>query len=238
VPVRSLRAVRSRLGDERGFTLTEMVVACVLGTLTLMVVIGLVDAARNASSRVEARVDGTQRGRVAMEQVTQRLRSQACIGTLTPIVAGDATSVTFYADLGGEQFVPEKRRLLVTGGDLKEQIWTGTGTVPDVTFPNAPTKERLVLKNVLPVKDDVGNDMPYFTFFAYDDQARANPSVKLSVPLSANDLKLVVRTQVAFKAKPFNKQDPRVDTNFVNAVTTRFAEPLAIDPTKRGPQCA
>ena len=65
---------------------------------------GMVDVSQRASSRVEARVDSTQRGRVAMEQVTQRLRSQVCLGSASPIVSATDTDVTFFADLGDEQF--------------------------------------------------------------------------------------------------------------------------------------
>lgn len=149
----ALRLARGRLREERGFTLTEMLVALAIGTATLTVIMNLVVASHAASSRVVARVDGTQRGRVAMEQATQRLRSQVCLGSNAPIIAGNQDSVTFYADLGDEQFRPEKRRLFVSGSDLREQIWEGTGTPPSVTYPATPTRERVVLQDVEPVKE-------------------------------------------------------------------------------------
>src|SRR4051794_28138499 len=86
--------LRARLRSERGFTIIEMLVASAIGVVVLLVLLNLLDATQTATSRVTARVDGTQRGRTAMEQVTQRLRSQTCVSSLTPIIVGDTTSPT------------------------------------------------------------------------------------------------------------------------------------------------
>ena len=131
--------VRARLRCQRGFTLIEMVVACFTGMIVLLALLNLLDSAQTASSRTIARVDGTQRGRVAMEQVTQRLRSQICLGAALPLITTDAASptdansITFYSDLGnGSDFLPEKRRLYVSGTDLKAVSYT------HLTLPTTP----------------------------------------------------------------------------------------------------
>jgi hypothetical protein len=186
-------------------------------------------------------VDGTQQGRTAMEQVTQRLRSQTCLGALTPIIIGDAasptdaTSVTFYADLGNAtDFVPEKRRLYVSGTDLREAVTTGVGNAPTTTFPGPP-KDRLIMRGIKPVAQGAGN-LPYFRYYAFDTATPAQPSVEVKPPLVAADSGRIVQLVVAFRATA-GKED-RVDTNFVNAVYSRAANPGSTDPTKRGPQCS
>jgi prepilin-type N-terminal cleavage/methylation domain-containing protein len=227
---------RRRLGAERGMTLVELLVTMVVGSTTLLAVMGLVEASQGASGRVTGRVDGTQRGRVAMEQVTQRLRSQTCLGLAPPIVAGDDDSVTFYADMGDETWRAQKRRLFVAGGALKEEIFDGTGTMPALTFPSTPTTTRVVLDGVRPYQSTP--TPPYFRFYAYDDQTPARPDALLNAPLSAADIPRVARVELSFSAGNVAVSDRNVDTNFRNGVTTRFANPTDPDPLKRGPQCS
>lgn len=232
--------MRARLRSEGGFTLIEMVVACMVGMVVLFALLNLLDSAQNASSRTVARVDGTQRGRVAMEQVTQRLRSQICLGSAVPLIVTDtasptdANSVTFYSDLGnGSDFLPEKRRIYVSGTDLKERVIAGTGLPPSTTFTSTP-RDRILMQNIKPVVQN-GVNLPYFRYYAFDTAAVPQPTVELKPPLKAADPALIVQVVIAFRAGS-GKED-RVDTNFVNGVYSRAADPGSPDPNRRGPQC-
>ena len=113
--MRLMRAARARLAAEDGFTLTELMVACAVGMIVILAATNLLDSSGRASGSVLDRVDGNQRGRVAMEQITQRLRSQVCpVDGATPVLYGDGNQVTFYADLSTRTdglFQPEVRRL-------------------------------------------------------------------------------------------------------------------------------
>ena len=229
------RRLAERLRSERGFTLIELLVTVLIGMLTLMIVVELVDVSQGASSRVQSRVDGTQRGRVAMEQVTQALRSQVCLGSTPPVIAGDDDSVTVYVDMEDEVYRPQQRRIHVTDGDLWEETFVGTGDPPDMTYPASPTSTRVVLEGIKRYQDPT--TVPYFRFFAYDASDPARPDELLPTPLSPSDIPRVVRVETAFSVAGVNSQDARVDTNFKNGVTTRLANPMDPDPTKRGPQC-
>jgi Prokaryotic N-terminal methylation motif len=233
---RRLRSMLARLRGERGFTLVEMLVSGFVGTIILLVLLNLVDASQSATARVEGRVDSTQRGRVAMEQVAQRLRAQTCLGSLPPIVAGDGSSVTFFSDLGDDDEVPEKRVLYVSGGHLWEELYEGVGELPSTTFPTLTVKRRLV-DGVGPAKDDAGASLPYFRYYAYDSGTTASPSVEVKPPFAADDTKRIVRVMVAFKAALPDKNYDKVDTDFVTAATMRHTDPASTDPTRRGPQC-
>jgi prepilin-type N-terminal cleavage/methylation domain-containing protein len=233
--------LRRRLGSESGFTLIEMLVASVIGVVVLISTLTLLDASQTASSRVVARVDGTQRGRVAMEQVSQRLRSQICLGAQVPLIIGDATSptdansVTFYSDLGnGSDFLPEKRRIYVSGTDLRERVIAGTGLPPNTTFTNTP-RDRIIMQNIKPVVQG-GSDLAYFRYYTFDQMAVPQPTIELKPPLAAADASRIVQVVVAFRASA-GKED-RVDTNFVNGVYSRAADPGNTDSAKRGPQCS
>jgi len=237
----TLARLRGRLRDQRGFTLIEMLVASTIGVVVLLVLLNLLDASQTATGRVVARVDGTQRGRTAMEQVTQRLRSQTCVGPITPIIIGDATSptdansVTFYADLGSPaDFVPEKRRLYVSGTDLREKITPGVGNPPTTTFPG-PAKDRLIMQGIKPVTQGAGT-LPYFRYYAFDDATPPQPTVQLTPPLAAADSTRIVQVTVAFR--PSSGREDRVDTNFVNSIYSRAGNPGAALLADRGPQCS
>jgi prepilin-type N-terminal cleavage/methylation domain-containing protein len=233
--------LRRRLRSERGFTLIEMLVASAIGLVVLTVMLGLLDSSQTASSRVAARVDGTQRGRVAMEQVTQRLRSQICLGAATPLIVGDATSptdansVTFYSDLGnGSDFLPEKRRIYVSGTDLKERIIAGAGLPPNTTFTATP-RDRTLMQNIKPVVQN-GVNLAYFRYYTFDTATPPQPTVEVKPPLVAADSGRIVQVVIAFSAG--SGKEARVDTNFVNGVYSRAADPGSPDPNKRGHQCS
>jgi hypothetical protein len=215
-----------------------------------VVVLDLVDASQGASSRVEGRVDSTQRGRAAMELVMQRLRSQTCVAVTggqngstqePPIESGDDNQVSFYADLGdGSDFQPELRRIYVSGNDLLEDVSDGilTANGASWTFPNANSgATHVILDRVAPVTDSAGNTQPYFRYFAYDTSPAALPSVPLSTPLSVADRARVVKVEIAFKAIPSTDNDNLSDTVFDNSVITRFGDPSSSDPNNRGPVC-
>ena len=182
-----LHWTRRRLRDQSGFTLMELIVATGLGMVIVIAALGLMDSSQTSGARVSARVDGTQRARAALEQLTQRLRSQVCVGFNTPVVSAKESEITFYADFGDEAFTPEKRRFYIAGDQLREQVWAGVGTPPNVTFPTL-TRERVVISGIERVKDGTGNPMPWFTYFAYDASSPTEPREQLPATVPIADL--------------------------------------------------
>ena len=122
--------IRSRLRAERGFTLIELLVAISIGAIVVTAAINLMEASVRASNEVVDRFDGLQKGRLALEEITQRLRAQVCPDKATPaVVDATASSLSFFTELsaadasGNPTFAPEGRRITFGSGKITEEVW-------------------------------------------------------------------------------------------------------------------
>jgi prepilin-type N-terminal cleavage/methylation domain-containing protein len=226
----------TRLRDEEGFTLVELLVSMVIGTIVILAAFMVLDATGTLARKAQDRVDATQRGRLAMDVIGSELRSQVCLpGAIPPMEAGAMpTSFIFYANLGDEDDAPTKRRIYVQGDALMEQIWTGTyAGIPGaqtVTWSASPAQKTLVQ----PVAQ-VGAT-PYFRFWGFDVSLPATINTPLdATPLSAADAAKVVQVDVNFASRPTRATaaSPR-DAVFQQSIFFRTADPM--DPGK-GPKC-
>ncbi len=168
-----------------GFTLVELLVTMVLGMVVLGGLVGLLTTSEHAGKRISDRVDAAQRGRNAMESMTQELRAMVCLpspavgSAPVPIVSADATQVTWYANLdqsatvdangdGDAAYDPQQRRLRIVGNPatgpvtIFEDRWTGALPVVPATAP--PTSTRVVLDGVLPSANS-GTTVPFFSYY-------------------------------------------------------------------------
>ena len=68
-----------RVTRERGFTLVEMMVAVLAGTVVMGALFAILDLTLRQTSRTITQVDATQRARTAMESIETELHS-ACVG--------------------------------------------------------------------------------------------------------------------------------------------------------------
>jgi prepilin-type N-terminal cleavage/methylation domain-containing protein len=198
------------LRSEDGFTLVELLVGMIIGTVVLIASLTVLDGAVQLTSKVNSRVDAVQRGRTAMDLMVRDLRSQVCVGRLTnattgatstddPLIAGSDTSVDFYTDLGdGSTTRPPSRRTLTfdpTARTIVERIFVPTGNRGAYVFPTTATSTRTLLTDV--VQDGT---TPIFQFFAYDTATPPAPTVALASPLSATDEQRTVKIGITFKA--------------------------------------
>jgi prepilin-type N-terminal cleavage/methylation domain-containing protein len=205
---------RPRLNDERGFTLPELLVAMFVGMIVLLAAFMVLDRSFTASGQIADRSDALQRGRLAMGLVTRQLRSQVCVGTTNPpVVAGSATSVTFYADLG-DGTKPIQRRTLTydpTADTITESVINGAGTYPSLTFTTPPTTKPLLTK-VEPIIDG-GTERPIFRYYGYKVGGAPGELEQLAAPLSTTTRKRVSAMKIGFRAFP-----DRSLTNDANSV--------------------
>jgi type II secretory pathway pseudopilin PulG len=234
-----------RLRDEQsGFTLVELVVSSAIGMVVLLALFGLVDVTQTGSSRVTQRVDASQRGRTAMEQMTQALRSVVCAkapADASPgvIAVGEDQQVQVYTAIQGvtpgqaapNALEPELReyRFDPAGDRLVETAWKGAGTLPNLTFPDEPRRRSVLTHVAAPSGGAV------FSYFAFGDDGRIDPT-PLATPLSDADRPRVARIGVRFVSRPSDGSAERaVQAPFDDVVSIR----LPIDPSTpgAGPSC-
>ena len=233
------RRLRQLGRDQSGFTLPELITAMAIGMIVLLAAFTLLDKAVSGSTKLSARQDATQRGRLAMEIITRELRSQVCLGDGQPITAGNNDGVTFYANLSTTADSADKRVLRYVAAEKRiyEDIYTGTGAFPDLTFPASPTRTRDLLKPVMPVVDGTVT-RPMFRYYKYKVGGTPGELQQLSSPLSAVDAPDVVMIKVAFQSLPTRVIER--DTDVVDGAT--FESDIYVrlaDPTQpaEGPRC-
>jgi prepilin-type N-terminal cleavage/methylation domain-containing protein len=219
--------------SEAGYTLVELLVAMGIGLVVVTGAFTLIGAAFPLASRTQERVDATQRGRVALDQMLTQLRSQVCIGsTQPPIYDARDDSVTFHASLGNESSAPQRRTLTFSGGTVTEQIVQGTGTNPAWTFTGTPTV-RAVATGLAQ-----NGTTPVFRYYAYTTAAPYEPTRLLdpvgTASLTAAELAQVVRVDVAFLSKPQQAGARAQPVAFQGYVQTRTADPMS---PASGPNC-
>jgi prepilin-type N-terminal cleavage/methylation domain-containing protein len=226
----------TRLRNEDGFTLVELLVSMVIGTIVILAAFMVLDATGTLATKAQDRVDATQRGRLAMDIIGSELRSQVCLpGAIPPMEAGAGpTGFTFYSNLLDVDAAPQKRHIYILGDAIMEQTWTGTfaGTpgAQTVNWAATPTQRTLVQ----PVAQ-VGVT-PYFKFWGFDVALPATINTELNItPLSAADAAKVVQVDVSFVSRPTRAKaaSPR-DSIFQQSIFFRTADPM--DPGK-GPKC-
>jgi len=218
--------------ESGGFTLIELMVAATVGVLVLLVAFALLDASSQSYTRVDTRLDGTQRARRAMDWFERTIRSQACPDQTTPaLMEATNSSVTLWADFGGTNFNPVQHKLELTNGKLVDS--TLTGTYPNQVVSSAST---------LATKIGLDGATPHFRNYAFQpgvNGAPTLPSLQLNPQangmLSAADLKKVVRVSIDFAALPTKyTTSTQLTTVLQNDIDARTADPS--DPT--GPKCA
>jgi type II secretory pathway pseudopilin PulG len=219
------------LRDERGYSLIELLVATSIGVGVLLGAFTLSSAFLHAQTRVSDRSESIARGRTAMEQIVQQLRSQVCLGPGYPAITyGDGSRITFYGDLANSTFTPEQRDLTYSGGTLTERVYPGTptGAQPPFTFARTPSRTRVVLNRMQLQRTARGVDVPFFRFYSFDGNDPIRPSRLLTTPLSANDAQRVVQVSVSYAALP-SRGAGTIPEPFTANVYVRTADPTDPD---------
>jgi prepilin-type N-terminal cleavage/methylation domain-containing protein len=224
--------VTERLHDERGFTLTELLVAVTIGMVILMAAFMVLDRTISASGQIADRTEALQRGRTAMDLMTRELRSQVCLGTTKPIVSGNDTSVTFYSDLSSGNPMVIKRRTITYSSStnkITEVAVTGTGTYPDLSFTGAAVNTT-VLNKVKQIMDG-STARPIFKYYGYQTGTTNGTPVELT----ASELGRVAVIKIGFRSyaeRPISNDSD--SATLENDVYVRVAVPTQ---SQGAPEC-
>ena len=117
----------SRLRNQDGFTVMEVLMAITVGFVVLAATLGLLESSVRLNTGLISKTDAMQRARLAMDMVTQDLRSQVCLDfDDAAVVAGTDDSITFYGDFTEYGTRPKKRKLTFMG-NLKRMLFSEIG---------------------------------------------------------------------------------------------------------------
>jgi prepilin-type N-terminal cleavage/methylation domain-containing protein len=221
--------------EESGFTLVELLVACTIGTIVLLATFMTLDSSVVLTGKVTDRVDRTQRSRVAMEDITRKLRSQVCPAAGQPsIISADDYSVRFYSFLGTRPFVSDIREISwdTNTNSIIEKKWLGSTTTPNTAWAATPTS-RTVISDVKPTFVS-GNSGPRGPVFRYFLSGSASP---LTTPLSATNAAATTRISLAFMTYAQSKNLTGPATTLQNEIFVRTSDPNATSGST-APDCA
>jgi type II secretory pathway component PulJ len=242
--------------DERGFTLPELLITCIIALTVSLATFSLIDFVMRRSGEIATRVETVQRGRTAMDQVTRLLRSQVCAWRADDtamtgsrsLYAGSPTSVTPFADFSSEAVVsgtiaaPVLRTVTLSSPDngiLTETATPGqwVGGKVSYTYSGAATTTRQVVTNVSLYRPSAGGDpVPLFRYFKFNTANPPQPVTEIAQgrALTADELETVAKITVTFRVLS-TKGSAKGSTVLTDDVYVRTADPNAEDPQ---PRCA
>jgi prepilin-type N-terminal cleavage/methylation domain-containing protein len=229
---------RPDLRGEEGFTLPELLVAIAIGTIILLATMTMLDTTVSIGTKVNKRVDATQRGRAAMTIIVRDLRSQVCLPGDPPIGsirAASDSSVDVYADLGdGSAAKPPQRRTITfnpTARTITESIYTPTGSAGSYVFPTSPTATRTLLTDV--AQDGTTPVFQYYPVDTTPDDDSQNPAAfAAATGVTAASLDDIARIVIRYRVFPAGSTAVNGRSVVLqDEVYRRAIDPNATDPT-------
>jgi Tfp pilus assembly protein PilW len=214
--------------SERGTTLVELLVAMAAGIVVMAALATLILTMIHGTARVSARVDATQRARIAVTRIIEQLHSACIAPKAAPVLEkSTGTNLRFIHAVGsqGSQVapIPTKTEIKYSSGTLTQYDYTGTGTYPATTYAATPTTTILATK-VTPIP-------PSSSIFTY--AGSSSGAVTEIVPgaegLSSTQAIGVIEVRVALNASPLaSASSPVVDADA--AASIRDAAVLRLTP--------
>lgn len=233
---RALRCGAARLRDDAGFTLLEVLVAALIGTIVTGAAFSFLIFANEDASHITERVGVDQRARIALQRVVSELHSVCVAPGVVPIVEGSNSTVMKFVSEAGEEAAltaPELHELVFTApsgsklGTLVENTYKNTGgNAASYTWATTPASTTKVLNGVEETSYQTEKPTPVFRYYRYYQEGDAVPLEHTSVPygeinpnalasVTSSTARLVVKVTLAFTVTPegteaisFNKDRP------------------------------
>jgi Tfp pilus assembly protein PilW len=213
-----------KLSDETGTTLVELMVALMAGLVIFGALTTMVVTTMHGSARVTARVEATQRARIAMVRVMEQLHSACVTPEIAPVRTGSTGNSLKFVHQTGSAVSPTPILSVVSyaSGTLTQSDYAATGgTSPSWTFASTPSSTRTLLTKVAPISPSTS----IFSYYRYSNGAIA--STPQSTPLTAEEAALTVEVRAGISADPLSKpvKDANVDANVRNSASLRLTPP-------------
>jgi Tfp pilus assembly protein PilW len=216
-------------GDERGFTLIEVLVSLFTGMIVLIATFSLLDISLANSSRIADRASANQRGRTAMERILLDLHS-SCVspaissGKEWPVKEGSEPTVLKVISQEGTE-------PLFANVHLHEIKLTEAGTLTDTTYLSTspyepkvgyqfPAKALGTTTVLTGVSKTAGE--PVFRYYEYEKETGTLSKTPLTTPLTKAGAEGAVKVTIAFTVAPEsgNKKADR-QVNLTSSIVLR-----------------
>lgn len=161
---------RIDIRDERGTTLMEVMVALAAGMVVMFALTMAIVVTLHSSARVSARVDATQRARIATSRIMEQLHSACVLPEIAPVQAeSTGTSLRFVHQTGsGVALTPILSVITLSGGTLSESDYKATaGPLPAWTFESTAYATKTLLTKVAPIAPSSA----IFSYYTYANGA-------------------------------------------------------------------
>lgn len=198
--------------DERGTTLTEVVVGLAAGAFVLAALSTVIVVSMRNTTRISAHVDANQRARITLNKVTEQLHSACVAPQIAPVVAGSTGTELIFLHQTGSAVAPTpiKSKIRLEGTTLSQLDYASTGgTAPEWTFSATASPTTQLMTNVQPTP-------PSTSIFGYYAYANGRISALLPTPLSSEDALRTVLVTVGFTAAPL--KTPIGDANAATSI--------------------
>ena len=216
-------SISERIADESGTTLVELMVALMTGLVILSALTMLILTTMHGSARVTARVEATQRGRIALVRVMEELHSACVTPELAPVQTGsEGNSLKFVHQTGSAvQPTPVYSVITFSNGTLSQQDYEVTGTAPKWGQGAAIGSPKTLLTDVSPTPPASS----IFSYYRYENGAVSETPQK--TPLEETEAELTVEVHTALTAAPEHTPvaDAGASADIENSATLRLTPP-------------
>jgi hypothetical protein len=182
-----------------------------------------------------------QRGRIAMDAITQQLRSQVCFDMdNSAIVAGsDENHVTFYSDYTAADDAPVKRTITITGRGIVSERYDPPAPLP-AEFepdddPDVPNGSSLLLENAV-LLQEAGQPQPvdFLRYYAYEEvDGLLTATDELDPPLDEAEAARAARVEITYVSRPTGASDGKRNVTLNDEIMARHSDPnLAVPDPK------
>jgi hypothetical protein len=190
---------RRLIREERGTTLAELVVGMGAGAVVLLGLTTLIVVSLHTTTRVSARVDATQRARMALTQTLDQLHSACIAPKISPIRKGSTGTSLAFVHAAGSAVAPTPVLTVISlsGTTLSQSDYAyKSGNPPFWTFEEAkPASTRQLMTKVSAI-----SGTPVFSYYASLNGAISG--TPLTAPLGEFDASRAIHVNVAFQTEP------------------------------------
>ncbi|MDX6626661.1 MAG: hypothetical protein QOE56_1650 [Solirubrobacterales bacterium] len=184
--------------DERGTTLAELMVGLGIGMVVMLGLTSLIVVTLHSSTRVSARVDATQRARLALNQVLDQLHSACLVPKVAPILEKSTGTELRFVHAAGSTVSPTPTLSVISfaEGAMKQTDYAWKeGAAPFWVFQTTATKTTQLMDQITPVSAS----KPVFSYYASTGGGLGTP---LATPLSTLDAIRTIQVSIVFKTAP------------------------------------